>query len=158
MNVTYLFPVYWRILEYVFLPFYLFLPLCFSSIRFMVEPLLIQGRQVGPASRTFYPPFSYSNGIDSSSQFREQLSDAYSRTYLLTRHAVVNSYFDCAPLTDYQDVQAYDEAASLYLTNSSPRDDLIFAKWSVYRARLINQRYRTRTCQLVRVLKRTEQL
>ncbi len=119
----------------------------------MVEPLLVQGRQVGPASRTFYPSFTYGSGIDSSSQFREQLSDAYSHTYLLTRHAVVNSYFDCAPLTDYHDVRAYDEAASLYLNNVTPRDDLIFAKWSVYRARLINQRYRTQTCQLVRVLK-----
>ncbi len=120
----------------------------------MVEPLLVHGRQVGPASRTFYPPYDFGPDISSSPLFREQLSDAYSRTYLLKRHAIVNSFFDGTPPTDYRDLRAYNAAASLYQNDVLPEDDLALAKWSVYRARLLNQRYRTQTHQLVRDLKR----
>ncbi len=107
--------------------------------RFMVDPLLSNGRRPGPASRTFYPEVIQSGSVNNSKEFREELSCAFSSTYLLYPHAIVRSYFDQKAIWCYKDPEAYNQASLYCPANTNPGDELRFSLRSVYQARVVYQ-------------------
>jgi hypothetical protein len=106
----------------------------------MVSPLINAGRRPGPASQTFYPEVFSSENVESSRAFREELSCAFSTTYLLKPHAIVRSYFDQRSIWDYKDPEINRNLAHLYPADFSPGMDLRKSLYSVYQARLLYQR------------------
>ncbi len=108
--------------------------------RFMVAPLVSLRRRSGPASQTYYPEVTPSNTrVEDSRIFREELSCAFSTTFLLSPHAVVNSYYDQRSIWDYKDPLADQKYANLYPAGVTPHMDLRLSLRTVYQARLLYQ-------------------
>ncbi len=117
---------------------------CGITFRFLVAPILHEGRNMGPASRTFYPDLPPSDrNVETSGRFRSELSSAFSHTFLLRPHAIVSSYFDERSIWDYRDQSIIDQFSRLYPSTFTPLMDLRRSTRSVYNARLVYQQTHT---------------
>lgn len=99
------------------------------QFRFICLPLMISGvRQAGPASEVFYQvPPHVSQGYPETNQtteFRRELSLAYSKAYFLKPHAIVHAYLEGKRLRDFVDHGAISYATRMYSGQVTPLSDL----------------------------------
>ena len=100
-----------------------------SFSRFISDPYVnALPRPSGPASQVFYRTPETANLSDPRSNFptsfRRELSQAFSLFYFLQPHSIVRAEIEGRPLSDYLDLEAYQQATLLYVgINDSPVED-----------------------------------
>ena len=62
--------------------------------------------------------------MDYPTEFRAELSHAFSSLYFLSPHALIHSVIEGHPLDHYFSQAAYQEASQLYFGNDTPQRDL----------------------------------
>ncbi len=100
--------------------------------RFIISPLIDMPPRAGPASRVYYP-LTDTHGSNSHPQLRLDLSNAFSRVFLLEPHAIVRSYLEKRSYWSYKSSKAVSIAEQLYINDlDSPQLDLRRCHLSVY--------------------------
>jgi hypothetical protein len=100
--------------------------------RFIVAPLMEGRPRAGPASRVYYP-LTDTPGPNHHPQLRLDLSNAFSRTFLLEPHAIVRAFLEKRSYLSYQCPEAVSRAELLYRDDiDSPKLDLRRCHLSVY--------------------------